>query len=155
MKRRVSFITLLFVASCFSGRLGAQGKLTPAEEEKVGQAKRAAIDDYYSGKEYLSRDGSKEAEVDITKGTPKYKEYGRALAPRYRQARDQVFIERFGIKHEQIAGCFVNEPLVAYAKAYNARILEYVAEQFGEGAWQEANAEAFRRIDEIQKQKNG
>ncbi|MGC4072759.1 MAG: hypothetical protein QM760_09605 [Nibricoccus sp.] len=94
----------LLVFGCLSRQLAAQNKPAPTDVEK---ARRAAIDDYSSGKEYLSRDGMKEAEADIEKGIPKYKEYGRRLAEPYRQARDKVFLQRFGIQHEPIAGCFI------------------------------------------------
>ena len=142
------FIATVLLLAAF---VGGVCRSTAQNADKERQAK----EDLLRGSEYLSRDGTKEAEADIAQGKPKYKSYGKGLAGVYRQARDNIFLGRFGVQYEPIAGCIVNEPLLEYAKAYNARILKYVAEKYGQNAWQEAEREVFHQIDAIQKQKKG
>lgn len=148
---RPALIAVLFATGfCWAGPDSKNGK----SDEQIRQEKKEAIDDLFGGREYRSRDGKKEAEADIASGKPKYKTYGRQLAPQYEAARDKVFFDRFGVQHEGIAGCMVSESVVAYAKAYNARILSFVAERFGPNAWAEAEKEAYRQIEAVRQAKN-
>ena len=154
MKTPTKLIVLSLALFC-SVFNNVEGNTTPNGEKIERKKGRDEIEDFYSGKTYLSRSGKNEAEIDIAKGCPKYKDYGRELGEPYKHARDEVFKERLGIHREQIAGCFVNDPMISYAKEYNARILKYVAEKFGKNAWQDANAEAIRRIDDLRKEQKG
>jgi hypothetical protein len=115
------------------------------------KARDAAIADYYSGKAFVARDGTKEAQTDIARNAPKVYLYGRIGADiDYRTA---ILKQRFGVVIDPLAGCIVSEPLVRFADDYNAEVRTFIAERFGPMAFEDAEKEAFARWKA--KRKNG
>jgi hypothetical protein len=121
-----------------------------AEKERVSMRENQAKLDVSNGKEFVGRDGKKEAEADISRGAPKLFLYGKTRGDI--EERTAIFKQRFGVELDPLAGCIVSEPLVAFAGAYNAAIRSHIAAKFGATAFEEAEREAMR-IWEAKKKK--
>ncbi|HZP59544.1 MAG TPA: hypothetical protein VFB27_04410 [Opitutaceae bacterium] len=106
------------------------------------RAARQAVIDHLKGKEYLDRDGKKEAQDDIARGTPKLKLYGLEVGDF--DERAAVFRRRLGVELDPIAGCIVSDPLVKYADAYNAEVRRFLAAKFGPNAFDDVERESLR-----------
>ena len=88
---------------------------------------------------FESRDGRKEAELDIGNGSPKWKIMGLERADlEYRV----VLLERFGVALDRIADCEPTPAMFAYVERYNATVRRYVEVKHGAGAVENALKDA-------------
>jgi len=109
-----------------------------------------AFRDQFEGKEFVGRDGKKEAEADIASGNLRLKPYGKERAGFVKWRA--LCRERLGVSIDPLAGCFVNKPLVEYADAYNAEVRRFIAEKFGPTVFEEIDNEAMRFPEAKQKE---
>jgi len=93
------------------------------------------------------RYGQVEASADIARAIPKIYRYG--LPQEHDQTWSRILKQRFGITVESVAGCEASPELTNFVDAYNARILEHIAQKFGPTAYADSREEAVR---EFQKQ---
>jgi hypothetical protein len=115
-------------------------RYTRIKNKPVGDAVIRTKEDYFNGKQFVGRDGVKEAASDFSRGVPKLLGYGlRMEIPE----QAEILKQRFGISEESLAGCIVSEPLVSFANAYNAEILRRVAKAFGPTAFNDAVRDAL------------
>jgi hypothetical protein len=136
MKRAYLYVPLVLI----SGFGGYYVYWESHAEERAEDRRLQAIEDSFGAKLYRDRDGKKEAEEDIARGTPKLKEYG-LMYPDVLVFRS-ILHERFGVQAEVIAGCEVSEPLIKYAHAYNATVNAFIAKKYGQGALEALREEA-------------
>lgn len=78
---------------------------------------------------YAVRDGPREAEADIARGTPQLLTYGLPGVPM--SEFREVLQRDYGVDERAIAGCVVSESLVKYAHDYNATIERHLKAKYG------------------------
>jgi hypothetical protein len=133
MRNRLFVVVVAIFLLCSSG--AALVWLRWSEEA----AARAAIDSFES------RDGQKEAELDIGAGVPKWKILGKPHSDlEYRVA----LRERFGIALDRVADCEPTPAMLAYVERYNATIRAYVDAKYGVDAVDNALKDAVAAPDD-------
>jgi len=136
MKRLRIYVPLVVVIGSVGGYFAWRPSYLRRQEAK----RERAAEERYFGASYRDRDGRKEAEADIDRGRPKYKEHGNHAGQTIQWRA--ILRVRFGIEAEAIADCVVSKALVDYADAYNATIETYIAEKYGRDAFRAAREEA-------------
>jgi hypothetical protein len=98
--------------------------------------------------EYIARDGAAEATRDLENKCAHYCVYGRLADTDFMKEWSESSFDRFGIKIDAIAGCIVSDDLVRFAKNYNRVLLNHIAKQYGETAWEDCRKDAEHRIQD-------
>lgn len=91
---------------------------------------------------FAGRDGRKEAEADLARGHPRYKEYG--FGAGMKRDWPNVLQVRFAVEVEPIADCVVSAALLKYVESYNATIEAHIAKKYGPGLFEAARQESLR-----------
>ena len=116
MKRTAVILAAILVV-CVAGAMLEWSRVAPvvAEQQEIDS--------------YEHRDGKKEAEADIAKGTPKWKVYGRVSEY---DVRKVIAKEKLGLELDWFAGCLATEAIERYAFDYNSTIRPHLVAIHGE-----------------------
>lgn len=90
---------------------------------------------------YAGRYGRLDALTDISNGTPKLLWHG--LFRTHDQELIAILKKRFSVQAQFVAGCEASPVLVNYADAYNAEVMQHLAQEFGVSAYDEAEDSAL------------
>jgi len=90
---------------------------------------------------YAGRYGSLDAALDISHGAPKLLWHG--LFRPHDGELIAILKMRFAVEARFVAACEASPALANYADAYNARIMEHIADKFGTTAYADAENAAI------------
>jgi hypothetical protein len=95
--------------------------------------------------------GNLAARYDLARG--RYQELGFGLPTASRPEYARLLRERYRLRFRAVAGCVVNEPLLAYVHAYNSVSMAATKRKFGGDVFEECARDAERnwqqRLDDL------